>query len=122
MNANSRRRLAAAQQAVQLYLAEMSGSRKPPTRKAMLVVLLVLLWRKQRPIWTRDWLARAAGYKGTDGVDKALQGLLQTEQFKMRVVTLPGRSRNGPTIRREYYLDPAPALASMVVSRVAWQV
>jgi hypothetical protein len=122
MNADQERRLSPAFDAVAERLVEWRGSRRPPSRQAKLATFLVLMWRKEQPVWPRRMLAQAAGYASKDGVDKAVQALIESRLFIPKIRTAPGSNAKGPSIRRLRYLVPNPELFSLVCSTVRWRV
>jgi hypothetical protein len=122
MTADQHRRLAPAFAAMGDRLPRRLGhSQKPRRCQAALATFLVLLWRMQRPVWSRKALAAVAGYAGPEGVDKAIQAFIASGLFVEHIRAEPGRSRRGPSIRRLRYLEPNPEVFSLVCATVLWR-
>jgi hypothetical protein len=99
-----------------------TGSNRPPHKQATLAVLLLsLLHRKQRPVWTRATLAKLCGYKSVFGVDAAIHSLVRHGFFTQKVRTVPGNATNRRTIRRLRYYEPEPMFFALVCSKVVWK-
>jgi hypothetical protein len=114
-------RIAPAAQAAMNFIQSRTGSNRPPRRQATLAVLLSLLHRKQRPVWTRATLAKLCGYKSVYSVDAAIQSLVGHGFFTQKVRTLPGNAANRSTIRRLRYYEPTPQLFALICSKVVWK-
>jgi hypothetical protein len=98
-----------------------TGSNRPPYKQAALAVLLSLLHRKQRPVWTRATLAKLCDYSSVFGVDAAIHSLVRHGFFTQKVRTVPGNAANRRTIRRLRYYEPEPMFFALVCSKVVWR-